>query len=648
VIGAALVALTLVAAPGAAGAAADPPAWVRAAAAAPTAGGPATVLLDDADVTITADGRMRTSRRYAVRITDRSAREAAVLREVYLTGSGRIRDLRAWVVRPGGTTRSLGGRDVVDAALVNNDVYNEVRVRLLGAADEVMPGDVFAAEVASEDRLLFAQFEWPLQERWHVQHARRALTLPAGWRAEAITFNGQTPDPRRDGQTTIWEFRDLPELADEPAMPPFAGRAPRLAVSVFAAAGAQAPGQFESWQQVAAWLDALSQDTGATAASIAARARELTAGAASPLERVTAIGRFAQRIQYVSIQTGLGRGGGYQPRPAALVLERNYGDCKDKASLMRALLAALGIKSHLVSLYAGDRHYVRPQWPSPQQFNHAIIAVSLPEMPAGVTSAIDHPALGPLLLFDPTDEQTPVGELPLHEQGSLALIVSDQAGDLVRLPATPAGLHRRLRTVEGEITGAGGLAAAIREELSGTLAAQARGLQATADAGAYARTVATRVTRAVPRAQVAELTVTAGQGTPATVVVQYRLSAADFAQPQGALVLLRLPLEVSDRLHLPGGEARRTAVELEPRSASETIDLALPEGWAVDELPEPVALDASVGRYRRSVTHAGGRLVVTRSLEVPLQTIEPARYAEARTFFDAIRAADAAVVVLRR
>jgi transglutaminase-like putative cysteine protease len=47
------------------------------------------------------------------------------------------------------------------------------------------------------------------------------------------------------------------------------------------------------------------------------------------------------------------------------VLARNYGDCKDKAALMRALLKAAGIDSYAVIIYSGDRHFVRPEWPGP-------------------------------------------------------------------------------------------------------------------------------------------------------------------------------------------------------------------------------------------------------------------------------------------
>lgn len=648
-IGPFVLCVALLGAAGTDGMAAAPPAWVQEAAATKTGRtGAAVVLLDQMDITITADARVRSSRRYAVRLNDRAGRNAAALREVYLTGSGKVRGVRAWIIRASGESRELGDREVVDVAFDNNDVYNEVRVRAISATDQVGAGDVFAAEAEREDRLLFSQFEWPLQDRWHVERARRSLTLPEGWRASAVTFNAGPMEPRRAGNTLVWEARALPEPADEPGRPPITDLVPRLAVSIFAREGTIAPGQFEGWPDVARWLHALSDASAQSSEDVTTKARELTEGLTSDFDRVAAIGRFAQRVQYVSIQTGVGRGGGYQPRPASLVLQRNYGDCKDKASLMRAMLAALGIKSYLVSIYSGDRNYVRSEWPSPQQFNHAIIAVSLADESPQATSVIDHPRFGRLLLFDPTDEHTPAGELPLHEQGSLALIVAPDGGDLVRIPTAPVDHHRIDRTVDGKLDAAGALSVKIREERSGTFAVGERARVASLDPDGYRSSVVRRVAPVIPRARINDVTAQAHPTSPDVFVVSVELSATDFSQSQGPLVLVTPPFDPAARVELPGTKARHTPIDLGPRRVAETVRLAFPETFAVDELPSNVTLETPFGTYSINYAVEGGQLVASRSLEVPLQTIRPEEYSRARDFFDKVRAADTAPVVFVR
>src|SRR5690606_28324525 len=126
-------------------------------------------------------------------------------------------------------------------------------------------------------------------------------------------------------------------------------------------------------------------------------------------------GTFVQNLQYISIDIGVGYGNGYKPRPSSTVLARGYGDCKDKANLMGAMLKALKIDAYPVVIYSGDPNFVREAWPSPKQFNHCIIAVRVSDATKS-PAVITDPKLGRLLIFDATDPYTPVGDLPDYLQ----------------------------------------------------------------------------------------------------------------------------------------------------------------------------------------------------------------------------------------
>jgi hypothetical protein len=639
---ASLILLTLVALSGSARAAA-PPAWLRQAAAnagAPDA--PAVVLLDHADATVTSDGKLRVTRRFAMKLRDDGARSSALVRQVYVTDSGKVRELRGWVIRASGAVRELGGNETLDLALVDNDVYNEVRAKVIGAGDDIGAGDIFAAEVDSEERLLFAQLEWALQERWPARHVRRTLTLPSGWTAKSLTFNRAAIDSRTEGNSLVWELRNLPEIPVEDWMPPASDLVPRIAVSIFGPGTAPAPGQFSSWSDVAAWLQALNPQAGKPTDAVSRKATELAADASSEMDRIKAIARFVQRVQYVSIQTGLGRGGGYQPRPADLVLQRNYGDCKDKANLMRAMLAALGIKSHMVSVYAGDRNYVRAEWPSPQQFNHAIVAVALAQ-PASEAGILEHATLGRLLIFDPTDPFTPPGEIPVHEQGSLALIDHH----LERLPLVPPSHHRVVRVTEGKVGTAGDLTARITEDTTGSEALRRRTSFSTLQTSGYREMMGQRIAAVIPGATVARVTADPASTTPHFVVTM-EVTAGRYAQPMGQLVLVKPPVSLGHDIQAPTGGTRRTPIVVEPQSVDETVTLDLPEGLTIDEMPQPASIDTPFGRYSLSYKANGNRIVGRRTLDIPSKTVPLADYTALRAFLDQVRAADAAPIVLKR
>src|SRR5262249_646075 len=293
--------------------------------------------------------------------------------------------------------------------------------------------------------------------------SRITVSMPQGWRADSVTFNHPKVEPTMTGSTYSWELRNLPFIEREPAAPELTNLAPRMAISIYPPQGKTTLLKpFSSWKDVGGYNNELSDPQASYNEAIAAKARELTANAKSEFEKIQAIGGYSQSVNYISIQIGVGRGGGYRPHAAVDVFNKNYGDCKDKANLMRAMLKSIGIESYPVGIFSGDPTHVREEWPSPHQFNHAIIAVKVSDE-TKVPAVIKHSSLGRLLIFDPTDEDTPVGDLPDHEQGSLALIAAGEHGELVRMPMTEPEANKLERTIEAELDSEGGLSVKMQE-----------------------------------------------------------------------------------------------------------------------------------------------------------------------------------------
>ena len=130
---------------------------------------------------------------------------------------------------------------------------------------------------------------------------------------------------------------------------------------------------FESWVQVSRWATELHDPQSVPDESVAAKARELTANSKTELERIRAIAQFVQRLQYISIDIGVGRGNGYRPHAASQVLAKAYGDCKDKANLMRSMLKAINITAYPIAIYLGDATHVRKSGPHPASSTIALL-----------------------------------------------------------------------------------------------------------------------------------------------------------------------------------------------------------------------------------------------------------------------------------
>ena len=125
---------------------------------------------------------------------------------------------------------------------------------------------------------------------------------------------------------------------------------------------------FVSWKQVGLWYAGLEKDRRAPSPEVRAKAEELTKGLTNALDKVQALYDFvAKNFRYVSLSLGLGR---YQPHASSDVLHNQYGDCKDKHTLLASLLEAEGL--HASSVLINSSRDLDPDVPSPAQFDHVI------------------------------------------------------------------------------------------------------------------------------------------------------------------------------------------------------------------------------------------------------------------------------------
>jgi hypothetical protein len=627
----------------------EPPPWLKQAASTelPAYGKEvrAVVLHDESRKTVGDDGKIVTATWWAVKILSREGRGYAQASDSYITGSGKIKEMRAWLIRPTGEVKSYGKKETVDLALVDNDVYNEVRKKQISAADDADAGCVFGYEIITEEREIRSQFRWYFQSLNPVVMSRLTVTMPPGWRADAVTFNHNKIEPEVSGNTYTWELRNLPPVEIEPASPSSKLTA-SIAVNIFPPEGkATMLRSFASWKDVSRYASELSDPQAGFNEPMAAKARELTTNAKTEFERIQAVGRYAQSVNYISIQIDLGRGGGYRPHAAADVFNKNYGDCKDKANLMRALLKSLGIESYPVVIYYGDPNYVEPEWPSPQQFNHCIIAVKVSEETQAPT-IVKHSSLGRLLIFDPTDDDTPIGDLPDREQGSYALLVAGDAGELMKMPVTPPEANRMERAVEAELSADGTLTAKVSERSFGQAAVEERRLFKSAERPQYVKYLEHWITQTAPSANVLKSEPNDdARGGKFALDVEFK--SPNYAQLMRGKLMVFKPAVVSRRSSIFLTEAKRKhPVVLDSEAYDETVRIKLPEGFDVDEMPDAVEVNQPFGNYAAKCEVKDGHLIFRRSLALKAGTIPVEQYASVRGFFERIRAVEQTPVVL--
>jgi hypothetical protein len=636
-----LAALVLLAA--SAWAADDVPGWLKDLPSAPLPKYDAkvnTVVLYNEEHTVVGDnGKLATTTRTALKFLTRQGTDARFL-EQYDTGGDKVKDFRAWMIAPSGKVKKYGKDEIVDVACAENDVYNECRRRVVSGRSDADIGAVFAYEATVERQTFSGQLIFRFQDALPVRTARFLVTVPAGWELKSASFNGAPREAAPAGGTYNWEMTNLPAIEPEPASPSVMSLVPWTGVTLLGK-----PGAVLSWTEAARLLAGLNEGVAEPNDVMAGKARDLTKGAASELDKIRAIGRFVQQINYVSVQVNIGKGGGYRPHAAPQVFQHLYGDCKDKANLVRAMLKAVGITAYPVAIYSGDRTHVVREWPSLGAFNHAISAIRV-GADTSAPAILDHPRMGRLLFFDSTDPYTPAGYLPDHEQASLALVGMPEAGDLVQVPAARSVASARERTVEAALAADGSFTGSFVDKRSGEELPDAVARYRGGSKTEYIKGIERWVGRGVPGANTTDVEITDESGA---FTVKGKFAAPRYAQmPQARMLIFRAaPLRHFEGLWLTE-KTRKYPVEIDADALSETVKIALPAGFRVDETPDAVHLDTRFGKYDASWTVEGATLLFRRTLEVQAQSVPVAEYGELRKFLDGVNGSGAAPVVLVR
>lgn len=399
--------------------------------------------------------------------------------------------------------------------------------------------------------------------------------------------------------------RDLPPLE----VPPHAPEDARHTRLVFAW------GPARQWSDVGRWY---GQQVAALPPppAVAAAAQAETAAANRARDKLDLLIDFLDRqVRYVAVTVGEGN---IRPSPAGETLERGWGDCKDKAVLLAAMLHSVGIEAYPALVRSDRDGRVDPAFPALFPFNHAITAVPV----TAVEVAPGDPVAGGYLFVDTTQARAAGRWLAPALQGQQALIVEPGGGRLVETPLLPGAEHRRF-VAELVVDAAGTARGRIDLELHGETADRVltslERLPA-AEAEAEARAL---IASFLPGA-VAESVVIAPLAAPvpafriqADVVLPSLVQGLDGSRPS---------------LQLPGLHAAPDPRVLEARQIAAALPLAwVTAHWRLQlpagphcRLPAATVTDAApVGRFAQRVTYSPGGI-----LEVDRETLLAQRFVE--------------------
>jgi hypothetical protein len=602
-----------------------------------TQGEDAVLLEENVDVEILSEteARVRFLNRTQV-LTPRGV-EAYSDRWVHYQPFVSIQGVRAAVISPSGKRQELKKSQFSDTSDFEDfESFSDARKRGIHFRG-VEPGAIL--EYSYEESLqgllylpdFFLQREVYARKLAFTIHSPPSLPL-------RVSVQGASEAQRQEVNGTVvrrWVAQDVPAYRIENDMPPLEDLLPRVAIYPPRLIYGEQRIDAATWNGIASWSHGLFRERMAPVPPVADEAKAVVAGVAEPEEKVRRLYEFLQqRVRYVAIELGIG---GWQPHANGQVLAQRYGDCKDKATLLIAMMRAVGLTGLPALIRTRDAGLLERDFPH-LAFNHVIVAV---------------PRADGYFFLDPTAEETPYGDLPWVDQGVPILVVKeDGQGDLVETPLASPERNLRHRRVTARVTAAG--------ELEGEYAIEAWGQRRTnlaqvVQAGrAEDRQQALEETLAwlCPGAVLKDFQVVPGTrpGDPLKVTAHFAVSR--FVMKAGTTELIapqvaRLP-QFAD---LTAGADRRLPVFF-PYLFSETseVRLSLPPGKTLAKVPadrkqDGPGLQASTS-YELSHDPEGDLLVVKRSLKVSRREIRPEEFPALRDFFSALAREDSSAVSL--
>ncbi len=612
----------------------------------------AVVLYSETNVTVLSADKIRIHVRESHKILRPEGRSHGTVR-VYFNGDRKITSLRAWCIPAQGKDYEVKDKEAVDISppIENGELVSDVKFRVLHipAPDT---GNIVGYEYEVEERPFWLQDTWTFQDTDPVLESHYSLQLPPGWEYKVswISYPEVKPEEAA-GKSNLsqWTVSNVKGIRDEPDMPPWHGVAGQMVASFFPAGGTARKNEFANWQGMGTWYAGLLHGQMDASDPIRQEVRTLTAGKTTQLEKMQAIAEFVQHdIRYVAIELGIG---GWQPHAAPDVFSHRYGDCKDKATLMHAMLAEIGVDSYHVVI--NDRRgSVTRDTPAHQAFNHVILAIKLPKdlNDPSLIAVVQHPTLGRILFFDPTNELTPLGQIGGYLQANFGLLVTPEGGELVELPQQPTAMNSIERVGKLKLDSKGQLTGEVQERRLGDRASsERRRLHTVTKNSDRIKPIENLLAASLPSFQIERASVLNLEKTDQPFGFNYSFRSENYARNAGDLLLVR-PRVIGSKSSaiLETKDPRKFPLEFEgPSRDTDSFDITLPPGYEVDELPPPTDVDYSFGSYHSKTVADGNVLHYTRALEIRELSVPVNKMDDLKKFYRMIASDERNTAVLK-
>jgi tetratricopeptide (TPR) repeat protein len=516
---------------------------------------------------------------------------------------GRTRILHAYAVDPAGQRvepSSIRGPEVFFRGLeVGSTVVLQYR-------RDVPPTTYLAKHLAEE--------WWFQSANAQSSHSQLVLWRPSSQKLHEKLFGPVKREEKTVGDRTrvSWTYDAAPAVTMEPAGPSAQEVLANLRISTV-----------PDWDVFLSWEDALLQDAFRPSPELDAAAKRILEGAKSPAEKLERIHAYLMdEIRYQ--QDYENPIAGVRPHPASTVLERRYGDCKDKAVTFMTLARMAGLKAEYALVRTRQLGQVDVDVPM-QQFNHAIVYVP------------PQPGLSAGRFFDATADALDVDAVPMSDVGTQSLVYDPltHQHEWKAIEYQPPGENSyQLDTVltlkaDGSATGESTIAG--RGMVGSWLRVSSRNEQQ------FKQVLQQTFNTSFPGARVGDEEVADAKDVLHPLKIKVRFEVPGAARLEDGRLRMKLVPDWNPQAMFALEHRTMALVYGAPYELRANVDIHLPEGARVASTPSSGPVDIDCLKVDRRIEASGGVVKAKQQVRVTCERTEVKDYPAARERSDAFR-----------
>ncbi|MGM0502254.1 MAG: DUF3857 domain-containing protein [Bacillota bacterium] len=494
--------------------------------------------------------------------------------------------------------------EITPPEAANASIYSDARIKVISMSG-VKPGSIVVCEyVKTKDKYAVEGEFWNydlFQFTDPIKNKELIIKTPVDKDINYKVRNGDLKseiEKKSDVKIYTWQKNNIPGINKENNMPSLINVAPLVQVSTL-----------DDWSQISKWYQGLIDKQYQINKELKSKIEELTKDDETKKEKMRSLYNYVtSEIRYIGLQFGES---GYKPYSAVKAFQNKYGVCKEKATLLIAMLREIGVTAEPVLIRRGSGT-IDLDIVSPTLFNHMI--VYLPKQDQ---------------YLDPTGKGTSYGVLPGDQNKNVLLPEKDK---LSKTPISSADSNLASLNQQVALQQNGDANISYQEEKTGVYGyAYRRGYQKYTPQKRK-RVVKQGISKGFSNAQATGIQFAGINDLNQNFNLKISdLQVKSYAKRMGDLLSfkpLRYPIKLSQ---LVAAEERTYPLHLGfKRKNHREIEIEVPSNFQVDYLPEDISFQNEVGSLKATYEQQDNKVVLDFELIADQYQLEVNEYQAAR------------------